>query len=139
MPGCRARASAAFVELAKASCRRAPSLASPDYTSIIDARSVRPAAQALDEARSRGATLLPLLPGPASHDAATRKIAPHIVLDAPADCELMQREIFGPILPCAATTGWTKWCDSINAGPRPAGHLPLQPRRRARCRCCWTG
>ena len=39
-----------------------------------------------------------LLPGPA-WDAATRKIAPHVVLDAPPDCELMQREIFGPILP----------------------------------------
>ena len=42
--------------------------------------------------------MLPLLPGPA-FDRATRKIAPHIVLDAPDDSLLMQREIFGPILP----------------------------------------
>ena len=55
------------------------------------------ATTALDDARARGAQVLPLLGGQA-FDAATRKIAPHIVLNAPADCELRTREIFGPVL-----------------------------------------
>ena len=61
---------------------RYPSLDSPDYSSIIDQRSFDRLLHALDDARERGAQVLPLLPGPA-FDRATRKIAPHIVLDAP--------------------------------------------------------
>jgi coniferyl-aldehyde dehydrogenase len=45
--------------------------------------------------------------GPA-FDRATRKIAPHIVLNAPDDCLLMQREIFGPILPLRGYDAWTR-------------------------------
>ena len=90
---------AEFVRLAQEIMpMRYPRLDSPDYTAIIDDRAFNRLLQALDEARARGAQVIPLIPGPA-FDAASRKIAPHIVLDAPADCELMQREIFGPILP----------------------------------------
>src|SRR6185436_9551406 len=79
-----------FVKLAqKIVPRMYPSLATPDYTSIIDARSFERLLGALDEARQRGAQVIPLLPGPA-FDAATRKIAPHIVIGAPTDSALMQ-------------------------------------------------
>jgi coniferyl-aldehyde dehydrogenase len=114
-----------FVELAKAIVpQRYPALASPDYTSIIDQRSFDRLLQALDEARDKGATLVQLIPGPA-FDRATRKIAPHIVLNAPDDCALMQREVFGPILPLRAYTSLQAVVQSINAGPRPLAIYPF--------------
>ncbi len=114
-----------FVRLARAVVvQRYPSIASADYTSIIDQRAFERLLSALDEARSRGAQVLQLVDGPA-FDAATRKIAPVIVLNAPADCALMQREIFGPILPLRTYTQLDEVVASINAGPRPLAVYPF--------------
>ena len=79
---------------------------------------------ALDDARARGARVLPLLDGPA-FDAATRKIAPHIVLDAPADSVLWRREIFGPILPIRAYQSLEEVVQAVNSGPRPLAIYPF--------------
>ncbi|TXT38259.1 MAG: coniferyl-aldehyde dehydrogenase [Comamonadaceae bacterium] len=115
----------AFVSLARGiAVARYPSLSSPDYTAIIDQRSFERLLAALDEARARGAKVLPLLDGPA-FDPSLRKIAPHIVLDAPLDCALMQREIFGPILPLRSYASLREVVDSINAGPRPLAVYPF--------------
>jgi len=103
---------------------RYPSLDSPDYSSIIDERSFDRLLHALDDARDHGARVLPLLPGPA-FDRATRKIAPHIVLDAPDDSLLMQREIFGPILPLRSYASLDEVIDRVNAGPRPLALYPF--------------
>jgi coniferyl-aldehyde dehydrogenase len=114
-----------FVRLAQAIVPRMfPGLESPDYTSIIDQRSFDRLLAALDEARERGARVLPLLPGPA-YDAARRKIAPHLVLDAPADIALMRREIFGPILPLRGYARLDDVIDEINAGDRPLAVYPF--------------
>ena len=116
---------AAFVEHARQIMpTRYPRLDTPDYTSIIDEAAFERLLQALDEARERGAQVIPLLPGPA-YDRATRKIAPHIVLDAPADSLLLTREIFGPILPLRGYTDLNTVIDSINAGPRPLAIYPF--------------
>jgi len=114
-----------FVHLAqKMVPRMYKSLASPDYTSIIDRKSFARLLAALDEARERGAQVIPLLPEPA-FDPATRKIAPHIVLGAPADCALMQREIFGPILPLRPYQSLDEVIATINAGDRPLAVYPF--------------
>ena len=116
---------AAFVEHARQIMpTRYPRLDTPDYTSIIDEAAFERLLQALDEARERGAQVIPLLPGPA-YDRATRKIAPHIVLDAPADSLLLTREIFGPILPLRGYAHLDSVIDSINAGPRPLAIYPF--------------
>ncbi len=104
--------------------KRYPRLDSPDFTSIIDERSFDRLVHALDDARERGATLVQLVPGPA-HDRATRKIAPHIVLNAPDDSLLMQREIFGPILPLRSYDALDAVIERINAGPRPLAVYPF--------------
>jgi coniferyl-aldehyde dehydrogenase len=115
----------AFADLAKVIVpQRYASLDSPDYTSIVDQRSFDRLVGALEDAKRRKAKLLKLLPGPA-WDAATRKIAPHVVLNAPPDCELMQREIFGPILPVIAYDTLDEVIDRINAGPRPLALYPF--------------
>ena len=116
---------AEFVELARQIVpTRYAGLDSPDYTSLIDERAYKRLVGALQEAADRGATLVPLLPGPA-FDAAARKIAPYIVVDAPADCELMQREIFGPILPLRAYDTLEEVVAQVNAGPRPLAMYPF--------------
>jgi coniferyl-aldehyde dehydrogenase len=65
-----------------------------------------------------------LLPG-APWDAASRKMAPHIVLNVPHDCALHTREIFGPILPVIGYTELDAVIKSINAGPRPLAFYPF--------------
>jgi coniferyl-aldehyde dehydrogenase len=115
----------AFVQLAREIVpARYPTLASDDYTSIVDQRSFDRLLAMLDDAGAHGAKVLPLLPGPA-FDAATRKIAPHIVLDAPPDSELMRREIFGPILPLVPYDRLDEVIARINAGPRPLAIYPF--------------
>ncbi len=104
--------------------RRYPTLASLDYTSIIDPVAFDRLLAALDDARERGATLVQLIPGPA-FDRATRKIAPHIVLDAPPEALVWQREIFGPILPIRGYTTLEAVVDTINQGPRPLAIYPF--------------
>lgn len=106
-----------------------PSLASPDYTSVIDQRSFDRLVGALQEAEAGGARLVPLIPGPA-WDAATRKIAPHLVLDAPEHSALMQREIFGPILPVRGYTDLQQPIAATNAGDRPLAVYPFSHDRR---------
>ena len=116
---------AEFVQLAQRIVpARYPQLGSPDYTSIIDASAFDRLVHSLEDARERGATLVQLVPGPA-WDRATRKIAPHIVLDAPDDSVLMQREIFGPILPLRGYTSLEAVISRINAGPRPLAVYPF--------------
>jgi len=104
--------------------KRYPSLASPDYTSIIDQTAFDRLLTALDDVRERGGRIVQLVPGPA-YDTATRKIAPCIVLDAPADSIVWQREIFGPILPIRGYQMLEEVVKTINAGPRPLAIYPF--------------
>lgn len=115
-----------FVELARAIVpRRYPRLDSPDYTAIIDDIAYARLLHALDDARQRGAEVIPLLPGK-PFDAKLRKIAPHLVLDPPADSLLMQREIFGPILPVLPYEDLEdEVIARINAAPRPLALYPF--------------
>jgi coniferyl-aldehyde dehydrogenase len=119
-----------FVRLAQAWVpQHYPALDTPDYTSIIDQRSFDRLVSALEEARAGGARVLPLMPGPA-WDEATRKIAPHLVLDAPADSALMRREIFGPILPLRGYTDLQQPIAATNDGDRPLAVYPFSHDRR---------
>ena len=104
--------------------RRYPSLESVDYTAIIDQSAFDRLLVALDDAREHGATLVQLMPGPA-FDRASRKIAPHIVLDAPPQCLVWQREIFGPILPIRGYSDLESVIAAVNAGPRPLAIYPF--------------
>ena len=118
----------AFVELARSIVpRRYPSLDSLDYTSIIDRRSFERLRHALIDARARGATVLALVEP--AFDEARHRIAPHIVVGADEHTELMQREIFGPILPIVPYDTLDEVMARINAGPRPLAIYPFSNRR----------
>ncbi|HMN76421.1 MAG TPA: coniferyl aldehyde dehydrogenase [Burkholderiaceae bacterium] len=103
---------------------RYPDLNGGDYTSIIDERSFTRLQAALDDARAKGATIVNLAVGQAP-DAARRKFAPHIVLGATDDMQLMQREIFGPILPVRTYRDKQEVADYVNAGDRPLAIYPF--------------
>lgn len=109
--------------------QRYPELSSPDFTSIIDAKAFARITHALEDARARGATLVQLIPG-APWDAASRKVSPHLVLDAPEDCELMQREIFGPVLPIIGYRQLADAVSFINERPRPLAFYPFSRSRK---------
>ena len=124
----RAR-TAEFVALAQQIApQRYRDISSSDYTSIIDARAFARITHALEDARARGATLVPLLPGK-PWDESSRKIAPHLVLDPPADSELLQREIFGPVLPIVGYGALAEAVAFINARPRPLAFYPFSRNR----------
>ena len=108
---------------------RYPSLASPDLTSVIDARAFERLVGLLDDARARGATVIPLLPGEA-FDRERHRIAPHLVLGAPPESLLMQHEIFGPILPVLGYDTLDEVVDRIRAGPRPLAFYPFSHDRK---------
>jgi coniferyl-aldehyde dehydrogenase len=115
-----------FARLAQAIVpQRYPRLDSPDYTAIIDDIAYARLLHALDDAKQRGAQVIPLIPGK-PFDAKLRKIAPHLVLEPPPDCLLMQREIFGPILPVIGYEDLDEDVIArINAGPRPLALYPF--------------
>ena len=93
---------------------RYPDINGPDYTSIIDDRSFTRLQGALADATRKGATLVNLAEGQ-EPDAKLRKFPPHLVLNPTEDMELMQREIFGPILPIRSYSEKQEVADYINS------------------------
>ena len=104
--------------------KRYPDINGADFTSIIDQRSFDRLTAALEDARAKGATLVNLAEGQAP-DPAKRKFAPHLVLNATPDMAVMQREIFGPILPILSYDTREAVAAAINAGDRPLGLYPF--------------
>ena len=103
---------------------RYPQLGTPDYTSVIDERAFRRVTAAILQAEERGAKLVQLIPGP-RWDEQNRKIAPVLVVNAPDDCDLYTREIFGPVLPVRTYRSLDEVIAYINARPRPLAFYPF--------------
>jgi coniferyl-aldehyde dehydrogenase len=103
---------------------RFPDMNGPDYTSIIDARSYARLQAALDDAKAKGGTLVNLAAGQ-QPNAALRKFAPHLVLNPSEDMQVMQREIFGPILPVRTYRDKQEVADYVNSHDRPLALYPF--------------
>lgn len=109
----------AFVDAARAFCaQHYPDINNGDYTAVIDQRSYDRLQGALQDALAKGATLVNLMDDQ-QPDADRRIMAPILVLDVSDDMELMQREIFGPILPIKTYRKREDVAIYINARPRP--------------------
>ncbi len=114
-----------FVQLCQAwTARHLPDINSPDFTSIIDQRSFERLQAMLEDARSKGARLVDLSAGQAANPE-TRKFPPHLVLDTSADMAVMQREIFGPIMPIRTYRQAAEVVDWINQRDRPLAFYPF--------------
>lgn len=116
---------AEFVSLAREIVQqRYTDIHSQDYSALINQAAYERLLAALQEARSQGAEIIPLLPGTAA-DASTHKLAPHIVLHASAEVALSQREIFGPILPIKTYTRIEQVFDELKQSARPLAIYPF--------------
>lgn len=114
-----------FVQLCRDwTAKHCPDINSPDYTSIIDQRSFERLQAMLEDARGQGARLVDLSGGQPAN-AKTRKFPPHLVLDTTADMQVMQREIFGPIMPVRTYREPAEVVAWINQRDRPLAFYPF--------------
>ncbi len=90
---------------------------SADYSAIVNDRHYRRLQGYLDDARARGARIVPLCDGKA--DPATRCLPPVAVLDVDDGMAVMREEIFGPILPLIPCPSPDAAIAFVNARPRP--------------------
>jgi len=100
-----------------------------DYTSIISPRHFARLAGLVDEARGRGARVVPL--SDASPDAGARRMPPVLLLDVPEDTTALQEEIFGPVLPVVTYRALDDAIAHINARPRPLALYVFERDQRA--------
>jgi coniferyl-aldehyde dehydrogenase len=110
-----------FVEVAKRiMSARYPDTNQPCYTSVIDDKSYKRLRATLEDAREKGATLEPLIPGATCNDP-LRKIPPYLVLEVTDEMIIMQEEIFGPLLPVKTYRNLDEVITYVNAKDRPLG------------------
>ncbi|WP_326490445.1 aldehyde dehydrogenase family protein [Aeromonas media] len=92
-------------------------LDSPDYGSIINRAQYERLTAWLAEAKQAGAQVHPCA-SPARDDGA-RRLVPHLLTEVPGHCQLMQQEIFGPLLPLVPYDSIDEALAYIAARPRP--------------------
>jgi acyl-CoA reductase-like NAD-dependent aldehyde dehydrogenase len=88
----------------------------PDYTAIINDTHAARVRRLIDDARTRGATIVELGPLPVSP---SRKIPPVLVLDPTDAMACMQEEVFGPALPVVTYENLEHALEFVNTRPRP--------------------
>ncbi|MFM5027871.1 coniferyl aldehyde dehydrogenase [Aeromonas rivipollensis] len=109
----------AFIEAYQAHFRRLypKGLDSTDYGSIINRAQYERLTAWLAEAKQAGAQVHPCA-SPARNDGA-RRLVPHLLTEVPGHCQLMQQEIFGPLLPLVPYDSIDEALAYIAARPRP--------------------
>jgi coniferyl-aldehyde dehydrogenase len=109
----------AFIEEARRICNaRYPDINNGDYTAVIDQRSYDRLQATLEDARAKGARIVNLFENQ-QPDAERRIFPPHIVLGVTDEMEIMQREVFGPLLPVKTYSDREAVIDYIDGHARP--------------------
>lgn len=88
-----------------------------DYTAIINDQNVRRLDRLLEDAKTKGASIC--IAGNRDPEAIDKRYNLHVLTDVSMDMELMQEEIFGPILPILEYKTIDDAIAIINEGPRP--------------------
>ncbi|MGE8323955.1 MAG: coniferyl aldehyde dehydrogenase [Pseudomonas sp.] len=88
----------------------------PDYTAIINLRQLQRLQHLLDDARDKGAQVLNLYPNEARQG---RRLPPHLLWGVNDGMQVMQDEIFGPLLPLVPYDSLDQALAYINQRPRP--------------------
>src|SRR5215510_3442657 len=109
---------AGFIDAARDEVRRfyPESVASADYSAIINARHYDRLLGYLEDARVKGAQMVALLDGESQ---STRKLPPTIVTGVNDDMRVMQDEIFGPLLPLVPCRTLDQALGYVADHPRP--------------------
>ena len=120
----------AFVRAAKAWVRKhIPDVNNGDFTSIIDTRSFARLQDTIADAKQHGAEIVELYEGPAP-TGETRVLPPKLVLKPTTAMRIMQREIFGPVLPVIAYDDINAVVAEINSRPRPLAFYVFSDDRK---------
>lgn len=94
----------------------------PDYTAIVAQRHYDRIMGYVDDARAKGARVVELKPeGEDLSQQEHRKIAPTLIIDPSDDMQVMQEEIFGPVLPVKTYERVDEAIAYVNAHDRPLG------------------
>ncbi len=90
-----------------------------DYTRILGARQYQRLLALVDDARSKGATVLEAALGGETCGVGNRVFPPTLLLNVTGDMLVMQEEIFGPVLPVVPYSDLEEALAFVNARPRP--------------------
>ncbi len=112
----------AFVEAAKAATSKMyPTMKdNGDYTAMINQRHFDRVKGLIADAKAKGAEIVEI--NPANEDFSQqehRKIPPTLIINATDEMNVMQEEIFGPVLPIRTYNSLEDTITEINARPRP--------------------
>ena len=88
-----------------------------DYSAIINSRQYQRLQSLIDDARKKGAEVL--TPDEEVIEDTSRQMLPHLLLNTTDDMNVMQEELFGPILPIKTVESLSEAIDYIRARPRP--------------------
>lgn len=94
----------------------------PDYTSIVNERHYTRINGYIEDARTKGASIVEI--NPAEEDFSQQqhhRIPPTLIMDPTEDMTVMQEEIFGPVLPVKRYKSIEEPIRYINDHPRPLG------------------
>ena len=113
-----------FVESSKkAVAKTFPTLIdNPDYTSVINEKHFDRLSGYIDEAKRKGVEVVEI--NPANEDfrqQAHNKIPPTLIIDPPEELQVMQDEIFGPVMPIKSYDRIEETISYVNDRPRPLG------------------
>jgi coniferyl-aldehyde dehydrogenase len=118
-----------FVELARKYVQtHCPDINHADYTSIIDDRSYRRLEETLEDARSKGATVINLN-GDQAGNRDARKFPMHLVMDTTANMTIRNRETFGPLLMVLTYRTPEEVVKYVNGQDRPLAIYPFTKNR----------
>jgi coniferyl-aldehyde dehydrogenase len=109
---------------------RYPDISSQQYTSVIDDKSYNRLRATLEDARTKGAEIVPLIPS-ASFDDKLRKFPPHMILGVTDDMVVMQNEIFGPLLPVKTYRDLDEAIAYVKSKDRPLGFYVFTNNKHA--------
>lgn len=99
---------------------RYPDTNDSSYTSLIDDKAYRRVSATLEDARAKGAEIVPLVPG-ATENEGLRKLPPCLVLNPTEEMTILQEEIFGPLFPVKTYRNLDEVIAYVNSRDRPLG------------------
>jgi len=109
-----------LTEMRAAVAKLYPKLAANrDYTRIVSVRHYQRLLGLVEDARRKGAEVLEVNPAQEECSPANRVFPPTLLLNVNDDMQVMQEEIFGPVLPVAPYRELDEAIAFVNARPRP--------------------
>jgi coniferyl-aldehyde dehydrogenase len=90
-----------------------------DYTAIVNDRQAARLHAIVEDARARGARIVPLVDEGARWTQGHRKMAPVAIVGAKDGMAVLEEEIFGPVLPVVGVPSYEDALEVVRSRPRP--------------------